>query len=105
MEGEHESALRSQDNERGEVKQPPGRPTGEAPRRADEYGMTGLVGHDHECATKAEHHPPVTGRPHTFPQPDGRAHGFGHGSDRRDGALRLSGHEHAHRIVAPRKGK
>lgn len=32
-------------------------------------------------------------------------HGFGHAGSQRQGPLRMSGHKHAHRLGAPRKGK
>ena len=97
---EHESKLRSQDNERGEASQPHGRSTGEAHSQRGVYGMTGLVGHDHgEGCCKAQHHPPIHREPHKMgPGHVSGSHGFGHGSERRHGHLRLSGHSKAHRI-------
>lgn len=37
-------------------------------------------------------------KPHSFPSASAGAHGFGHGIDRRQSGLRLSGNPSAHRI-------
>lgn len=48
-------------------------------------------------ATKAAHHPEVTGPTHKFPQMKG-GDGFGYGSGQRNGHLRMSGHSRAHQV-------
>lgn len=79
--GEHESKLRSSDNPRSDDKQPHGRGTGE-----DSHSGV-------ESRSMEHREPHRMGRAHV----EG-AHGFGHGVDRRQGPLRMSGHKGAHRI-------
>ena len=110
--GETESGLRSHDNPRSDDRQPHGRKTGErenvgvAERR--EEGSRGMEhhiaggehGHHEHGSGKAEHHPSIDHRePHRFSgsRVEG-AHGFGHGVNRREGHLRMSGMAGAHRI-------
>lgn len=99
-----ESKLRSSDNPRSDDRQPHGRRTGE-PREVESRSMAhhiagGEHGHHEHGSGKAEHHPSVDHRePHRFH--GGRvegAHGFGHGVNRREGHLRMSGMSGAHRI-------
>lgn len=101
-----ESKERSHDNPRSDAKQPHGRKTGEdshsgVESRSMEHHIAGGAHQHHEAGSgRAEHHPSVAHRePHTFH--GGRvegAHGFGHGVNRREGHLRMSGHAHGHRI-------
>lgn len=104
--GEKESGLRSRDNPRSDARQQSGRRTGEdtnsqVENRSMEHHIAGGEHQYHEHGSgKAEHHPSVEHRePHRFH--GGRvegAHGFGHGVNRREGHLRMSGMAGAHRI-------
>jgi hypothetical protein len=62
-------------------------------------GPSKIMGHNHGTTNKAEHHPRMSNEAHKFKQPmtDG-AHGYGHSGGQRQGMLRMSGHQQAHRI-------
>jgi len=60
----------------------------------------GFVEHyQHSSSAKANHHPPVEGKAHTFKMATSReAHGYGHGPGQREGVFRNSGHKGAHMV-------
>lgn len=79
---------------------------------ASENNNPGYVqGHDHPTkgshatahsmghSTKAEHHPPTSGKAHEFNYMSSReAHGFGYSPSQHKGPLRMSGHAYGHQI-------
>lgn len=95
------SHLRSQDNPHSDAKQAKPKSTGEQSMKGKKLEPAHQVFEfvEHECNTKARHHPNVPKAADRFARPTtGHTHGFGHAAHQRHGALRMSGVEGAHRI-------